>query len=32
MRLLLVLALLLVPLSAQAASDDETFAVYARGD
>ena len=32
MRVLLVLALLLVPLSAQAASDDEIFAVYARGD
>jgi len=32
MKFVLVMALLLVPLSARAATDDEIFAVYARGD
>src|SRR4029079_477024 len=32
MKFLFVLALLLVPLSARAATDDEIFAVYAHGD
>lgn len=32
MKLVLVFAFMLAPLSAQAASDDEIFAVYARGD
>jgi len=32
MKFLFLLALLLVPLSARAATDDEIFAVYARGD
>jgi len=32
MRVLMVLMVLLVPLSARAATDDEIFAVYARGD